>query len=61
MEDWMDGGGRRKGQLISCWTNTLQDLVWAKEPKGELLISTACEGRLHIRLNFQEDPITNSK
>lgn len=61
MEDWMNQTPRRQVQLVCSSTNLLQDMVGTKVLESELGKGTIDHGILNIRLEFEQNLITNLK
>lgn len=59
MEYRMHSRGGRKLEPVSNIADLGHNLEGTKELKGQLLTGASCQGRLHIGLKFEEDPIVD--
>lgn len=58
MKNWMDAGRSRQLELISHWSNSLNDLEKSIKATSEFVKSSLEDGVLAIRLQFKENLIT---
>ena len=61
MQDWMYLTRSWELKLISHLANSLKNQIWPKVLEAELMIGSAIDRLLNMWLQFDIDPITDSK